>query len=204
MKRRENVQGSSRVGTRAVDELVGICRGLLADGELNLHEAMFLKDWIARSEGRASGYPFDVLYRRLAEALRDGVMDSDEEADLLGVLAEFVGGETFDAQSGSTSLSSALPLCQPPPLVDHAGATFVVTGTFESGSRTDVCGRISGLGGIVRPNVTLSTTYLLVGGVASRDWAHSSYGRKIEAAVRNREQGSGIAIVSEQHWTTCC
>ena len=36
---------------RAVDELVGICRGLLADGHVNLQEAQFLREWIERNLG---------------------------------------------------------------------------------------------------------------------------------------------------------
>lgn len=190
-----------RLEGRTVSELIGLCRGVLADGHVNTEEAAFVQDWIARNERFASSYPFDVLYRRLAAALHDGVLDEDEESDLLEALVQFVGGETFDAHSAAASMSSALPLCDPPPEIVHLARRFVVTGTFDFGSRTDVINEISARGGDVQKNVVKATNYLLVGNVASRDWAHSSYGRKIESAMQYRADGIPIGIVGETHWT---
>jgi hypothetical protein len=42
--------------------------------------------------------------------------------------------------------------------------------------------------------------YLVIGIFASRDWYNTNYGRKIERAVELRDSGSGIAIISEEHW----
>jgi hypothetical protein len=41
---------------------------------------------------------------------------------------------------------------------------------------------------------------LVIGTFASRDWANTNYGRKIERAVELRQSGSGISIISEEHW----
>jgi len=32
------------------------------------------------------------------------------------------------------------------------------------------------------------------------DWAHTSYGRKIESAVALQQEGHSIAIISERRW----
>ena len=45
-----------------------------------------------------------------------------------------------------------------------------------------------------------NTNYLVIGTFASRDWANRNYGHKIEHAVELRESGSGISIISEEHW----
>jgi hypothetical protein len=45
-----------------------------------------------------------------------------------------------------------------------------------------------------------SSHYLVIGVFASRDWMYTNYGRKIERAVELRQCGSGIAIISEEHW----
>ena len=41
------------VTERQVDELIGMCKGILADGVLNAEEAQFLADWL---ETNRSGY----------------------------------------------------------------------------------------------------------------------------------------------------
>jgi hypothetical protein len=43
---------------------------------------------------------------------------------------------------------------------------------------------------------------LVVGCLGNSDWAHTSFGRKIEAAVRLRRDGIPIAIVDERHWAS--
>lgn len=193
---------SGRLADRKVDELVGICRGMLADGELNASEATFLQDWLRRSGAYVDQYPFNALYARLSTALLDGVLDHDEESDLLGTLAQFVGGEAFHGREGVASLSTALPFCSPEPEIRYEPAMtyFCITGTFNFGSRTDVMREIMQRDVYIDDSVLKRTNYLVVGEFASRDWMHSNYGRKIEKAVEFRDAGQRIAIVSEAHW----
>ena len=54
-------------------------------------------------------------------------------------------------------------------------------------------------GGLIGSYVTLQTSYLVIGSVGSRDWIHSSWGRKVEKAVEYKRL-CRIAMVSEQHW----
>lgn len=41
---------------------------------------------------------------------------------------------------------------------------------------------------------------LVAGVLGSAEWAHSSFGRKIEKAVAYRDKGYGVEIISEQRW----
>jgi hypothetical protein len=41
---------------------------------------------------------------------------------------------------------------------------------------------------------------VIVGEGGSRDWLHSSYGRKIQEAVDYRDKGAMISIIPERHW----
>jgi hypothetical protein len=41
------------------------------------------------------------------------------------------------------------------------------------------------------------------GTFGSRDWVHTSFGRKIQKAVDYRTSGSRLAIVGEDHWARC-
>lgn len=189
---------------RAADELVGLCRGVLADGNISAGEAGFIKDWIERNAHLATEYPFNYLYRSLHAALVDGVLDPDEELDLLGTLAALVGGETNvqDREQVIASLATTLPLCTPVPEIRFSGCVFVVTGTFAYGTRSTVVSAIEDRGGEVRPSVTRKTHYLVIGEIGSQAWKHSSYGRKIEQAVALRDEGLALRIVSEPHWSS--
>lgn len=191
----------ARRADRAVDELVGLCRGLLADGHVNQQEAEFLKGWIERNADFVGMYPFDRLYRQLTEIMRDGFLDHDESADLMDTLVRFVGGETHDAAAETASLSTALPLDDPEPVIVYPGSLFVVTGTFSFGVRSAVCQEIESRGGLSGSSPTKKTRYLIIGDLGSRDWKHSNCGRKIEKAIQLRDEGCPLAIVSERHWS---
>lgn len=191
---------ASRRADRASNELVGICRGLLADGHVNEMEAAFLKDWIERNAQFVGVYPFDQIYRVLSEILRDGKIDSDESADLHDTLIRFIGGEAFDETAQTTSLSTALPLNDPQPTIVYPGSAFVVTGTFVFGKREKVANEIEHRGGVICASPSKKTQHLVIGELGSRDWINSNAGRKIEKAVELRKSGCAIAIVSEPHW----
>ena len=45
--------------------------------------------------------------------------------------------------------------------------------------------------------------YLVIGSLASREWAHTSHGRKIEKAMDYKKKGCSINIVSEEQWVQC-
>lgn len=188
-----------RRGDRDGDELIGICRGILADGTVNKLEGKFLLGFLRRHDEFHDRYPFSILYARVRDALKSGVLDGEEERHLLEAVHSLVGGEADD-ESGSASLASTLPLDQPPPIIEYEDKLFVVTGTFQFGSRRLVINAIEAMGGAMRQAISPMTDYLIIGAIGSRDWIHSSYGRKIEAAVQLREAGARIAIVSEMHW----
>lgn len=182
---------------RTTDELVGLCRGLLADGHVSQMEAEFLKDWIERNAEFVDQYPFNRIYSLLVRILSDGFIDQDESSDLHDTLIRFVGGEAIGE---SASLSSALPLCQPAPPAIHEGQVFVVTGTFSFGTRSLVSKTIEDKGGRVAGNVSQKINYLIIGELGSRDWINSNAGRKIQSAIELRDGGTAIRIISEQHW----
>ena len=185
---------------RATDELVGICRGCLADGHVNQQEAEFLKDWIERNAPFVKEYPFAQIYRVLTEILRDGVIDQDESADLHDTLIRFVGGEAFDEEAQTASRSTALPIDEPEPVITYPGSVFVVTGTFSFGARKLVTKEIVCRGGELGSTPSRKTRFLVIGELGSRDWINSNAGRKIQKAVELRSEGHPLAIVSENCW----
>lgn len=192
-----NVYANERISLRQIDELIGIARGLCADGVLNDSEVQFLQKWLAVSVD-LSGQPVIArLYELVDEALRDGLVDDDERAQLFDTL-HALGDTTFEL--GEVLKPATLPLCSPPPDVSFPGMRFCFTGTFNLGRRQDCERAVEERGGYAG-SLTQDTDYLIVGAYVTDSWKHSSFGNKIERAVEMRdEKGIPISIISEQHW----
>jgi hypothetical protein len=65
------------VQDRLIDELIGICRGVIADDNVDEREAIFLGQWIENHRDIANRWPVNVLYARITEMLKDGVLSKD-------------------------------------------------------------------------------------------------------------------------------
>lgn len=185
---------------RSIDELIGLSRGILANGDIDQSEAEYLLKWLDANREFGDHFPFNVLYPRIYDMLSDGVFDSDEEGELMQMLLALQGGTLEGNESQAVSNATILPVCDPVPSVEFEGKKFVVTGNFATGNRKEVTQLIEALGGIVKKDVIKAIDYLVIGEVGSRDWMHSSFGRKIEKAVNYRETGLPISIITEEHW----
>jgi hypothetical protein len=97
-------------------------------------------------------------------------------------------------------LSATLAFNDPAPQISYDSRVFVLTGHFAYGPRRICEAAITDHGGRCSSDVSMQTHYLVVGTFSSRDWKQSSYGRKIEKAVKLRAAGHPIGIVSEDHW----
>lgn len=194
---------AQRLRDRTVDEFIGLCRGALLDGQISDGEARGLKAWLDGNSEHAHGWPFSVLYPRLAIALVDGKVDAGEAAELTDIVKGIVGGDGSLLEADLKAAATSLPINKPPPDIVFQDRSFVVTGKFAFGQRKAVEAEIAARAGLLKSSVSPITDYLVVGLIGSAQWQHSSFGRKIEDAVRYREDGRPLAIVCEQHWMTC-
>lgn len=192
-----NRLGNDRLQSRQVDELIGLSRGLIADGTLNQPEVEFLQGWLANNLEISHQPLIATLYDRVAEILADGIADVDECADLFSALSKFSAG---DAEIGEASKASTLPLCDPAPPLAFEGQRYCFTGTFSFGQRKHCEQEVIGRGGEAG-SLTRNTDVLVIGAYATESWKHSSFGNKIIRAVEMRDQDRlPISIVSERHW----
>lgn len=183
---------------REIDELIGLCKGIVADGTVNVDEALFLQGWLESNRESRCVWPCSVLYPRIQSMLEDGNLQNEEEKELLGLLIQVTGGnpQALDAHS----LTSTLPLSRPVPDVLIPSNAFCFTGKFLYGTRSKCEEAVLLHGGRVLENITEDLDYLVIGLVGSRDWVHSTFGRKIEKAVGYRDKGIPITIVAEEHF----
>lgn len=188
----------ARLDDRQVNELVGLCHGLLSDGTLDQNEAMFLAQWLESNRHVTQNPLVTAIYGRIREMLADGRLDDDEQRELVALVASFVGGAPMP---NGINYASSLPISQPEPPLQFDGRRFCFTGTFAFGTRSD-CEAAVELLGATSGDLTKATDFLVIGIYATDSWAHSSYGRKIEKAVEMRAKGHRIAIVGEHHWSS--
>ena len=184
-----------RLIQRELDELVGVCKGALFDGHISQLEADGLYDWLHANPHCLDTWPASVLYDRLHEMLRDGVLDSEEQHELLGLVSHIARPDRDDGRP-----RSALPIDTPPPPITLEGHSFCFTGVFDFGSRAQCQQAVQDRGGIAVASITKKLHYLVIGNVGSEFWSHSSFGDKIAKAVDYRERGCPIIIVAEDHW----
>lgn len=184
------------IDDRRIDTLVGLSKGIVADGVVNQAEAEFLLTWLIQNEGTSHPIILNLL-GRLAEMLEDGNLDAAEAAELLHILRCFCGPAS---EIGELAKPSKLPITQPAPRILFEGSLFLLTGTFAFGSRNACHAAIEQLGGRVSTSVTQSLDYLVLGSYVTDSWAHETFGRKIEKALEYRDAGHPIVIVTEEHW----
>lgn len=188
---------------KAIDQLTGVCMGILADGVVSEAEACFFAEWVKKFAPLEPVWPFTDVLGRIERIFADGRCDDEERQELKGVM-ESLCGFSSEADPAET-YSTTLPLDDPFPNLEFPEREFVVTGKFAYGTRKKVFEAISAQGGIpVDSAPTYRSHYLVIGLFSSRDWINTNHGRKIERALELRDSGSGIAIISEEHWQSMC
>jgi len=189
----------ARLLKRSCESLIGICAGLMADGILNNEEIQFLNVWLSDNQEIATTWPGEVIYARIRDVLSDGIITEEERDYLKQTLTELLGG-TFQDTGATSGLSSGLPIDNIES-IEITGNSFCFTGNFIYGTRKACERAIDVREGIVLPNVRMDLNYLVIGTLASHEWANTSHGRKIEKAIDYKKKGCPIFIINEEKWT---
>lgn len=188
-----------RLVERGIDELIGICRGILFDGIACYSEAVNLLTWLENNRLVASEWPANKLFMALRVMLADHSFSSEDESQFLELLMNITGSPSV--MNEGRNPSTMLPLCDPQPEILFEQRVFVLTGNFQMGPRKSVIQMIERLGGeVVLKNIRLDTNYLVIGNIGSTAWMHSTHGRKIERALELKNEGRDIFLISEKHF----
>ena len=185
-----------RLVQRDIDQLLGVCEFALQDGMIDEAEARAILQWLNSHSGSLHAWPANVLYTRLRGMLSDGMLDDQEQGDLLGLVMSIARPRDDSGVLAPT----ALPLDAPAPRVTFPSRTFCFTGVFDFGPRALCQSAVVERGGASLPGVSRKLNYLVIGNVGSEVWRHTSFGGKIVKAVEYRDSGVPLAIISESHW----
>jgi NAD-dependent DNA ligase len=192
-----NQVGNVRISSRQIDELIGIARGLTADGKINEAEIDFLQKWLAANSAISDQPVIRDLYHRVSEMLSHAVPHDEEKAELLETLNLFANRDIGGL--GEVLKATSLPLDEPEPTLTFVNQRYCFTGTFNFGCRKECESAVTKLGALAGP-LSQKTNVLVVGIYATESWKHSAFGNKIIAACGWRDRGLPICIVSETHW----
>ena len=188
---------ADRLIRRDIDQLLGICEFALLDGCIDQGEASSILAWLDNHRTSLDTWPANILYDRLRSMLHDGVLDDDEQRDLLGLVMSI----SKPPGRNGTVASTSLPINNPPPQIVIPDRSFCFTGVFDFGTRAVCQDAVQHRGGLIAGGITKKLHYLVIGSIGSECWKHSSFGLKIAKAVNYRDNGAPLVIVSESHWT---
>lgn len=186
---------------RACAQLLGLVAGITADGHLHDMEIQFLRTWLAekRSDGEQH-WLLSQIESHIDHILADGVITDTERVDLMAVLQN-AGGTDFSETGSVTADPLAFPAddCE----VFFSNATFCLTGKFFYGSRGECETATTEAGGTCMGSVNRNTRYLVIGSAgATKSWKQATYGQKIDSAMKLKEKGHPIQIITEETWCT--
>jgi len=192
-----DIATDARLLKRGSESLIGIASGLIADGELNNKEIQFLSLWLSENQALSTSWPGEVIYKRVREVLADGVITVEERDYLQKSLTELVGGAFCD-DGAIAAGSTDLPVDQSA-VVQIPSLAFCFTGQFLFGTRSACEQTVTQRGGRIL-SVSKKLDFLVIGELSSRDWKYSSFGTKIESAMKLKQEGVPLAIVTEAQW----
>ncbi len=185
------------IDDRQIDTLIGISKGLVADGKVDQAEAEFLLSWLIQSRQTTDNPVIVNLLDKVDSMLEDGILDSEESEELLSLLHKITGEPS---EIGELAKTTSLPVNDPIPQIIFNDMSFLFTGTCAYGTRKQCQAAVESLGGINANSVTKKLNYLVLGTYVTDSWAHESYGRKIEKAMEYRDNGIPLIIITEEHW----
>jgi len=173
--------------TLSMQILKGIIEGIAVDNEVNSEEANKLYQWMAVNVALKGNYPFDKIFITLESFLENGVIDQEEEKELLAIFNQF----------SNPQQEQNLQQVQNPKL-DLTSKVCCLTGTFTSGTKSDIESFIICKGGTCIAGLNQKVDYLVVGGQGSSEWKYGNYGAKVSKALEMQEKGIIIQIISEE------
>lgn len=183
---------------QSCESLLGLCNGLLSDGDLGDKEILFLKRWIEDNDDLACSWPGDLILSRVNAALADRTIDEPERRHLITTLQALIDDTLAESPSYEATLESLAE--EQITDVDFSGKSFCFIGEFVFGSGAACGSAVEALGATAQLVISDTLDYLVIGTLINRGRDESDNNSKIDEAVRARDTGSGLRIISEETW----
>lgn len=166
--------------TIAMQWLLRMMNETLSDGLVSFDEAAFLLNFLTMHDELACDPSISPVVSRLQEAVIDGWIDPAESRDLMYVLKHIV--DPAGSESGE---------------IIFTNMKFVLTGSFDHGSKDSIAEFIASKGGEVIASVTKKCNYVVIGGCGSENYSLGSYGGKVKKALDWQAKGVPVKVIKE-------
>lgn len=180
-----------------LNHFLGYCRGIVCDARITMEEAQGIVNYL-------EGYPqlrlvagVAQIFTTCIDAIEDGVIDAEEEAEICDVIGSIVGDCYGDTGLAQTFGVANVDEHKIEDLGEMEGAVLVLTGTFHVKPRSKFEQELQGFGAVINKHVSGKTSYVIIGGEASRDWIEMNRGTKIRKAQEVRMESDRPLFVSE-------
>jgi BRCA1 C Terminus (BRCT) domain/GYF domain 2 len=188
----------SRLTDRDIDELLGVCKGVIADGTVNLHELKYIYQWLVGHPTLENTWPCEALANRIKQVTDDDVLTKTEADEMVDFIRRLVAPKP-DLPHESVQATS-LPFDVPDPQIQFHERSFCFTGNFVFGVRSACVDAAQARGATIEGSVKMDLDYLVIGSFRNEAWMHTTHGRKIEKAVELRAKYGRPLIIGEAHW----
>lgn len=185
-------------GTSDVQRLHGILSGLACDQEINTQEILELKSWIQENKHLSH----DPIYERLHTTLKPirSVKSINEThiQSIKDLLNQYIQVDNF----GLPRLSITSNTENQNPDFYHGSFniqdnTFCLTGASARYTKAEWKEIIENKGGFFNDDLRKSVNFLVICNKGNPHWAHMSYGRKFEQALKWQKEGLDLKILTE-------
>lgn len=192
------IKQETLIDRKIIQSLIGICSGLIADAELNDTEIKFLRAWLLEHNSAISKWPGNIIHHRLNQIFKDNVITETERKSLINTLESICGNDFIE--TGDALIKTTAEPIDDDPSIFFRDMVYCFTGEFLFGSRANCERAVLNLGAMTIDTVNQKINYLVIGSKTSKHWANTSYGRKIEKAMKLNNEGFDITIISEVQW----
>ncbi|MDC4542022.1 BRCT domain-containing protein [Acinetobacter baumannii] len=185
-------------GTVDTQRLHGVLAGLLCDGTINDREVVALRMWLDGHKHLEQDHLFKEVYQLLVSVRELNQVDPAVIQTLIQTISKYVDRENYCLpKQAVTSTSENIN-----PDFYHgdfviSGFTFCLTGASERYTKAEWKEVIEAKGGMFTDSLTKKVDYLVICNKGNPHWAHMSYGRKFEQALKWQSEGGKVQILTE-------
>lgn len=86
---------------KSINNFIGIIEGIAIDGKINTHETAFLNTWLDDHREVLHRHPFNELAPVVEAAIADGILTSEERADILWLCEKLTSSDYYCYVTGS-------------------------------------------------------------------------------------------------------
>jgi NAD-dependent DNA ligase len=182
----------------STNRFFGFCRGVVCDGKIGTKEASAIVERISQNPKLMEIIGVRQIFVTCLDALADGVVISGESLEICKAISEVVGdsyGDTGIAGSFGVAAFEEFKLSNLEE--DLIGKIVVLTGNFRTSPRSILEQKLMEFGAEIAKHVSSNTSFIVIGGEASRDWIEMNRGTKIRKAQQLRKSSLQPSFVSE-------